>query len=192
MTVCLPDLEKRKLLNKVFMLPQMTWNYILTGICVFKCKYSIFKRYCLGQSWSILSHWETFIVIVWLCLQPCSTMRGEVTTSRPKSPLSRSSTCRVSAHRCMRREISVVPLEHGLTVFDTFSSSCCSAQLVKLQADMEALREQRESTICTTREELCSAQEEVPLLPDLLTSLTMLLHLLLKLPRLCFRWHSRF
>lgn len=35
------------------------------------------------------------------------------------------------------------------------------AQLEKLQADMEALREQRESTICSTREELYSAQEEV-------------------------------
>lgn len=47
----------------------------------------------------------------------------------------------------------------------------CLAQLGKLQADMEALREQRESTICTTREELYSAQEEVTrhsclLLPD--------------------------
>uniref|UniRef100_A0A8C4DMV5 Sarcolemmal membrane-associated protein n=1 Tax=Dicentrarchus labrax TaxID=13489 RepID=A0A8C4DMV5_DICLA len=37
----------------------------------------------------------------------------------------------------------------------------CLAQLGKLQADMEALREQRESTICTTREELYSAQEEI-------------------------------
>ncbi|MEQ2184237.1 hypothetical protein GOODEAATRI_005827, partial [Goodea atripinnis] len=37
------------------------------------------------------------------------------------------------------------------------------AQLGKLQADMEALREQRESTICSTREELYSAQEEVQL-----------------------------
>uniref|UniRef100_A0A672ZDW6 Sarcolemmal membrane-associated protein n=1 Tax=Sphaeramia orbicularis TaxID=375764 RepID=A0A672ZDW6_9TELE len=35
------------------------------------------------------------------------------------------------------------------------------AQLGKLQADMEALREQRESTICSTREELYSAQEEI-------------------------------
>ncbi|XP_056158013.1 sarcolemma associated protein a isoform X2 [Lampris incognitus] len=34
-------------------------------------------------------------------------------------------------------------------------------QLGRLQADMEALREQRESTICTTREELYSAQEEI-------------------------------
>ncbi|XP_029357629.1 sarcolemma associated protein a isoform X8 [Echeneis naucrates] len=34
-------------------------------------------------------------------------------------------------------------------------------QLGKLQADMEALREQRESTICNTREELYSAQEEI-------------------------------
>jgi len=39
----------------------------------------------------------------------------------------------------------------------------CAAQLGKLQADMEALREQRESTICSTREELYSAQEEVRL-----------------------------
>lgn len=37
-------------------------------------------------------------------------------------------------------------------------------QLGKLQADMEALREQRESTICTTREELFSAQEEILIL----------------------------
>ncbi|XP_041639088.1 sarcolemma associated protein a isoform X2 [Cheilinus undulatus] len=37
-------------------------------------------------------------------------------------------------------------------------------QLGKLQADMEALREQRESTICTTREELYSAQEEIVVL----------------------------
>uniref|UniRef100_A0A8D2ZN07 Sarcolemmal membrane-associated protein n=1 Tax=Scophthalmus maximus TaxID=52904 RepID=A0A8D2ZN07_SCOMX len=35
------------------------------------------------------------------------------------------------------------------------------AQLGKLQADMEALREQRESTICSTREELYCAQEEI-------------------------------
>ncbi|XP_069388023.1 sarcolemma associated protein a isoform X16 [Paralichthys olivaceus] len=34
-------------------------------------------------------------------------------------------------------------------------------QLGKLQADMEALREQRESTICITRDELYSAQEEI-------------------------------
>lgn len=34
---------------------------------------------------------------------------------------------------------------------------------------MEALREQRESTICTTREELYSAQEEVPFLPVVLS-----------------------
>ncbi|KAM4613436.1 sarcolemma associated protein a isoform 4-T4 [Polymixia lowei] len=34
-------------------------------------------------------------------------------------------------------------------------------QLGKLQADMEALREQRESSICNTREELYSAQEEI-------------------------------
>ncbi|XP_042590551.1 sarcolemmal membrane-associated protein-like isoform X6 [Cyprinus carpio] len=34
-------------------------------------------------------------------------------------------------------------------------------QLAKLQSDMEALREQRENTISTTREELYSAQEEI-------------------------------
>ncbi|KAJ8404124.1 hypothetical protein AAFF_G00344740 [Aldrovandia affinis] len=38
------------------------------------------------------------------------------------------------------------------------------AQLHKLQADMEALREQRESTICSARDELSIAQEEVALL----------------------------
>uniref|UniRef100_A0A672SWR0 Sarcolemmal membrane-associated protein n=1 Tax=Sinocyclocheilus grahami TaxID=75366 RepID=A0A672SWR0_SINGR len=37
-------------------------------------------------------------------------------------------------------------------------------QLAKLQSDMEALREQRENTITTTREELYSAQEEILLL----------------------------
>ncbi|XP_041945932.1 sarcolemma associated protein a isoform X1 [Alosa alosa] len=37
-------------------------------------------------------------------------------------------------------------------------------QLQKLQADMETLREQRENTISSTREELCNAQEEVILL----------------------------
>ncbi|XP_042622817.1 sarcolemmal membrane-associated protein-like isoform X6 [Cyprinus carpio] len=37
-------------------------------------------------------------------------------------------------------------------------------QLAKLQSDMEALREQRENTISTTREELYSAQEEILLL----------------------------
>lgn len=49
----------------------------------------------------------------------------------------------------------------------TFSFPPSLGQLGKLQADMEALREQRESTICTTREELYSAQEEVPFLPVL-------------------------
>uniref|UniRef100_H3BWS6 Sarcolemmal membrane-associated protein n=1 Tax=Tetraodon nigroviridis TaxID=99883 RepID=H3BWS6_TETNG len=43
-------------------------------------------------------------------------------------------------------------------------------QLVKLQADMEALREQRESTICTTREELYSAQEEILVLQHAMNS----------------------
>uniref|UniRef100_A0A672SWT8 Sarcolemmal membrane-associated protein n=1 Tax=Sinocyclocheilus grahami TaxID=75366 RepID=A0A672SWT8_SINGR len=38
------------------------------------------------------------------------------------------------------------------------------SQLAKLQSDMEALREQRENTITTTREELYSAQEEILLL----------------------------
>lgn len=47
--------------------------------------------------------------------------------------------------------------------------SVCAAQLGKLQTDMEALREQRESTICNTREELYSAQEEVPSISDSLT-----------------------
>lgn len=40
----------------------------------------------------------------------------------------------------------------------------CVAQLQKLQADMETLREQRENTISSTREELYNAQEEVILL----------------------------
>lgn len=40
----------------------------------------------------------------------------------------------------------------------------CVAQLQKLQADMESLREQRENTISNTREELYNAQEEVLML----------------------------
>lgn len=76
---------------------------------------------------------------------------------------------------CKQRNLHYSSVHHGLTVSGlvsvAFSFSCwCLAQLVKLQADMEALREQRESTICTTREELYSAQEEVPLLPVLLLS----------------------
>ncbi|CAF95734.1 unnamed protein product, partial [Tetraodon nigroviridis] len=64
------------------------------------------------------------------------------------------------------RNLHFPSVQHGLTVARLFfvavsSSRRCLAQLVKLQADMEALREQRESTICTTREELYSAQEEV-------------------------------
>ncbi|XP_072296056.1 sarcolemma associated protein a isoform X8 [Eucyclogobius newberryi] len=44
------------------------------------------------------------------------------------------------------------------------------SQLLKLQGDMEALREQRESTICSTREELYSAQEEILVLRHALDS----------------------
>ncbi|XP_033829676.1 sarcolemma associated protein a isoform X2 [Periophthalmus magnuspinnatus] len=44
------------------------------------------------------------------------------------------------------------------------------SQLLKLQADMEALREQRESAICSTREELYSAQEEILVLRHALDS----------------------
>lgn len=130
-------------------------------------------------SWSIMERLiflRNLIIMVQLCLQPCSMMRGEVTTSRPKSRPNRSSTCRVSAHThtCKQRLLHYSSVHHGLTVsglfFVAFSSSLWRlAQLMKLQADMEALREQRESTICTTREELYSAQEEVPPLPDLLT-----------------------
>nr|XP_046240892.1 sarcolemma associated protein a isoform X8 [Scatophagus argus] len=46
-------------------------------------------------------------------------------------------------------------------------------QLGKLQADMEALREQRESTICTTREELYSAQEEILVLRHAMEAATV-------------------
>ena len=38
----------------------------------------------------------------------------------------------------------------------------CAGQLARLQVDMESLRDQREKTICSTREELSLAQEEVP------------------------------
>ncbi|XP_040889127.1 sarcolemma associated protein a isoform X2 [Toxotes jaculatrix] len=48
-----------------------------------------------------------------------------------------------------------------LTEESTKQIQYLQTQLGKLQADMEALREQRESTICTTRDELCSAQEEI-------------------------------
>ncbi|XP_008300954.1 sarcolemma associated protein a isoform X3 [Stegastes partitus] len=48
-----------------------------------------------------------------------------------------------------------------LTEESTKQIQYLQTQLGKLQADMEALREQRESTICTTREELYSAQEEI-------------------------------
>ncbi|KAA0707538.1 Sarcolemmal membrane-associated protein [Triplophysa tibetana] len=45
-------------------------------------------------------------------------------------------------------------------------------QLSKLQSDMEALREQRENTITTTREELYSAQEEILVLRHAMESAT--------------------
>lgn len=48
-----------------------------------------------------------------------------------------------------------------LTEESTKQIQYLQTQLGKLQADMEALREQRESTICSTREELFSAQEEI-------------------------------
>ncbi|KAM4588431.1 sarcolemma associated protein a isoform 8-T8 [Odontesthes bonariensis] len=48
-----------------------------------------------------------------------------------------------------------------LTEDSTKQIQYLQTQLGKLQADMEALREQRESTICSTREELYSAQEEI-------------------------------
>lgn len=48
-----------------------------------------------------------------------------------------------------------------LTEESTKQIQYLQTQLGKLQADMEALREQRESTICNTREELFSAQEEI-------------------------------
>ncbi|XP_075880933.1 sarcolemma associated protein a isoform X6 [Nelusetta ayraudi] len=46
-------------------------------------------------------------------------------------------------------------------------------QLGKLQADMEALREQRENTISTTREELYSAQEEILVLRHAMEAATL-------------------
>uniref|UniRef100_A0A3Q1B5P2 Sarcolemmal membrane-associated protein n=1 Tax=Amphiprion ocellaris TaxID=80972 RepID=A0A3Q1B5P2_AMPOC len=48
-----------------------------------------------------------------------------------------------------------------LTEESTKQIQYLQTQLGKLQTDMEALREQRESTICSTREELYSAQEEI-------------------------------
>uniref|UniRef100_H2SUJ3 Sarcolemmal membrane-associated protein n=1 Tax=Takifugu rubripes TaxID=31033 RepID=H2SUJ3_TAKRU len=64
-------------------------------------------------------------------------------------------------------EIYSVPLSH------TFSFPPSLGQLGKLQADMEALREQRESTICTTREELYSAQEEILVLRHAMEAATV-------------------
>lgn len=48
-----------------------------------------------------------------------------------------------------------------LTEESTKQIQYLQSQMGKLQVDMEALREQRESTICSTREELYSAQEEI-------------------------------
>uniref|UniRef100_A0A3P9MUE6 Sarcolemmal membrane-associated protein n=1 Tax=Poecilia reticulata TaxID=8081 RepID=A0A3P9MUE6_POERE len=48
-----------------------------------------------------------------------------------------------------------------LTEESTKQIQYLQTQLGKLQADMEALREQRESTICSTREDLYCAQEEI-------------------------------
>ncbi|XP_032404556.1 sarcolemma associated protein a isoform X1 [Xiphophorus hellerii] len=48
-----------------------------------------------------------------------------------------------------------------LTEESTKQIQYLQTQLGKLQADMEALKEQRESTICSTREDLYSAQEEI-------------------------------
>ncbi|CAL9707433.1 unnamed protein product [Knipowitschia caucasica] len=57
-----------------------------------------------------------------------------------------------------------------LTEESTKQIQYLQSQLMKLQADMEALREQRESTICSTREELYSAQEEILVLRHALDS----------------------
>lgn len=66
-----------------------------------------------------------------------------------------SSNARTRVHACTAMSQSPSPLPSRACV-------CLrAAQLGKLQADMEALREQRENTISTTREELYSAQEEV-------------------------------
>ncbi|TRY66795.1 hypothetical protein DNTS_009584 [Danionella cerebrum] len=46
-------------------------------------------------------------------------------------------------------------------------------QLAKLQSDMEALREQRENTITSTREELYTAQEEIVMLQQAMESATV-------------------
>lgn len=48
-----------------------------------------------------------------------------------------------------------------LTEESTKQIQYLQSQMGKLQVDMEALREQRESTICSTREELYSAQEAI-------------------------------
>ncbi|KAJ0050226.1 hypothetical protein NL108_014300, partial [Boleophthalmus pectinirostris] len=57
-----------------------------------------------------------------------------------------------------------------LTEESTKQIQYLQSQLLKLQADMEALREQRESAICSTREELYSAQEEILVLRHALDS----------------------
>uniref|UniRef100_A0A3B3C728 Sarcolemma associated protein a n=1 Tax=Oryzias melastigma TaxID=30732 RepID=A0A3B3C728_ORYME len=60
-----------------------------------------------------------------------------------------------------------------LTEESTKQIQYLQTQLGKLQTDMEALREQRESTICNTREELYSAQEEILVLRHAMETATV-------------------
>uniref|UniRef100_M3ZZR3 Sarcolemmal membrane-associated protein n=1 Tax=Xiphophorus maculatus TaxID=8083 RepID=M3ZZR3_XIPMA len=59
-----------------------------------------------------------------------------------------------------------------LTEESTKQIQYLQTQLGKLQADMEALKEQRESTICSTREDLYSAQEEILVLRHAMETVT--------------------
>uniref|UniRef100_A0A8D2ZMR2 Sarcolemmal membrane-associated protein n=1 Tax=Scophthalmus maximus TaxID=52904 RepID=A0A8D2ZMR2_SCOMX len=68
-------------------------------------------------------------------------------------------------HLCLCLSVALLEEERRsnsqLTEESTKQIQYLQTQLGKLQADMEALREQRESTICSTREELYCAQEEI-------------------------------
>lgn len=70
-------------------------------------------------------------------------------------------------HKCLQLQALLEEERRNnseLTEESTNQIQYLQSQLLKLQGDMEALREQRESTICSTREELYSAQEEILML----------------------------
>ncbi|KAK7899428.1 hypothetical protein WMY93_020281 [Mugilogobius chulae] len=79
----------------------------------------------------------------------------------------------IGKHKCQQLQALLEEERRNnlqLTEESTKQIQYLQSQLLKLQADMEALREQRESTICSTREELYSAQEEILVLRHALDS----------------------